>query len=340
MDSFRKRKTVQDELFSSTLTSGLVDGVEFHEAYERDKSAAEKTTFVSKQTFLISFSWPGGHKSTNRNWSERKSVSRVFPGESYSFNSYSEYLAEYEGSKVATTFKKGGWDCFRHIEILAAGALPYMPDIEHAPKGAMARYPKTLMKLVKKSIQEGIIPDESATQLLSAYFREYLTSEAMATLMLKNVDFQGGDVLFLDPGLKTVPDYLSVMTLVGLKRVLGKDRVKVPFGADPVYKNWQGDSSQLHGLGFGYTAILESNFRGKEEGIEFSTSDLQQVVSSSDLTVIANVSRNRDFADYISSLDVCARSRLFIWGDDLSPSRADRKWLDSLNGFKALRELY
>lgn len=45
-------------------------------------------------------------------------------------------------SLFAVTFKKAGWDCMRHLEIIAAGALPVFTDIADLPAGTMAAYPR------------------------------------------------------------------------------------------------------------------------------------------------------------------------------------------------------
>jgi hypothetical protein len=45
-------------------------------------------------------------------------------------------------SLFAVTFKKSGWDCMRHLEIMAAGALPVFTDIADLPAGTMAAYPR------------------------------------------------------------------------------------------------------------------------------------------------------------------------------------------------------
>ena len=48
------------------------------------------------------------------------------------------YRKDLEGSLFALTFKKAGWDCLRHLEILSAGCLPLFTDIVNCPKSAIA----------------------------------------------------------------------------------------------------------------------------------------------------------------------------------------------------------
>ena len=46
------------------------------------------------------------------------------------------------------TWKKGGWDCLRHLELLASGCLPLFTDIARAPRGVLALYPKRVFQLL------------------------------------------------------------------------------------------------------------------------------------------------------------------------------------------------
>ena len=43
------------------------------------------------------------------------------------------YYADMERSYFGLTWKKAGWDCLRHLELLAAGCVPLFTDIGGAP---------------------------------------------------------------------------------------------------------------------------------------------------------------------------------------------------------------
>ena len=47
----------------------------------------------------------------------------------YIFDDEESYYNDYAKSLFAITMKKGGWDCLRHYEILAAGCLPVFLNI-------------------------------------------------------------------------------------------------------------------------------------------------------------------------------------------------------------------
>ena len=52
---------------------------------------------------------------------------------SYIFNDENEYYKDMQNSWFGLTCKKGGWDCMRHYEILAAGSLLLFRDYDKKP---------------------------------------------------------------------------------------------------------------------------------------------------------------------------------------------------------------
>ena len=52
---------------------------------------------------------------------------------SYAFASEQAYYDDLAASRFAVTTKRGGWDCLRHYEIAAAGALPCVLQLEAKP---------------------------------------------------------------------------------------------------------------------------------------------------------------------------------------------------------------
>lgn len=51
----------------------------------------------------------------------------------YAFATEEAYYDDLAASRFAVTTKRGGWDCLRHYEIAAAGALPCIRDLETKP---------------------------------------------------------------------------------------------------------------------------------------------------------------------------------------------------------------
>jgi hypothetical protein len=95
---------------------------------------------------------------------KKKILSTLIPGqlETYVYDNEEDYYNEYKMSLFATTFKKAGWDCMRHYEIIANGCIPYFPDINDCPINTMTLFPKELTikgnilyyKLKNKQINE------------------------------------------------------------------------------------------------------------------------------------------------------------------------------------------
>lgn len=74
----------------------------------------------------------------------------------YIYDDENTYMSEYQKSWFAYTCKKGGWDCLRHYEILAAGCVPWFTDIEVCPSNTLFRFPKELCIKAKKI--QGCLP--------------------------------------------------------------------------------------------------------------------------------------------------------------------------------------
>ena len=111
----------------------------------------------------------------------------------YSMENQAEYYRQYGESYFAFTRRQGGWDCMRHYEILAAGAVPYFENIDACPAG-------TLTFLPKDSLREAIALHDRWTgcpQDLDDYWKiharlrfallNYLTTEALAKYVLNRM---------------------------------------------------------------------------------------------------------------------------------------------------------
>jgi hypothetical protein len=60
----------------------------------------------------------------------------------YIYKTQDEYYGMYQKSLFGLTWKKAGWDCLRHYEILSQGCLPLFLDIAHLPTTVMTTYPR------------------------------------------------------------------------------------------------------------------------------------------------------------------------------------------------------
>ena len=248
-------------------------------------------------------------------------ISSVVPGLPYSFKNEGDYYKEYETSYYALTHKKGGWDCYRHIEILLNGSIPLMPDVFEIPKFTMVHYPKLSLRAVAEKSNNVIqIPGVWTRTKLKDYFNDNLTSRAMANYFLRcagAVDVS--KILFIDHRLPFSPDHFSFLSLIGLKQEFGTSCVAmqpVPY----LYQNWTGDASRMFGRGFGYVRSLPTIVSDSHR----LTMTLKSVAKKLkrqeyDLVVFGSIMRNlKIFEELRPYLD--PTRTIVINGEDLPPT--------------------
>ena len=105
------------------------------------------STRFSKDFYPINFAYPTD-KFINEGVDKDKLLGTVIPGhmDTFIFNDQNDYFNDYRRSYFAFTWKKSGWDCLRHYEILGNGCIPLFLDIEYCPNTNMVSYPKNLLK--------------------------------------------------------------------------------------------------------------------------------------------------------------------------------------------------
>jgi hypothetical protein len=178
---------------------------------------------------------------------KKKILATVIPGrpETYVFSNQEDYYKDYQESEYAITHKKGGWDCFRHYEILANGCIPIFPNLDKCPPRTMIHFPRDLTKS----------PEE-----LLEFTRTHLTTESMATYVLDTIHQKPSQVLFLSFSIYCGVDYLRCLTLHGFKSLFGSSCHDFP-RVDHLYKDYTGDCNQLWGRGFGCSKLLDASMR-------------------------------------------------------------------------------
>ncbi len=79
-------------------------------------------------------------------------IAPLIPGKSktYIYNTEEDYYKMYQKSIFGITYKKTGWDCLRHYEILMNGCIPLFLDIESCPNNTMESFPKKKIIEIKK----------------------------------------------------------------------------------------------------------------------------------------------------------------------------------------------
>lgn len=78
---------------------------------------------------------------------KEKLLAQIIPGVMHTFiyNDEESYYNDYRESMFAYTWKKSGWDCLRHYEILANDCIPIFLDIKHCPDTNCTTLPKKIL---------------------------------------------------------------------------------------------------------------------------------------------------------------------------------------------------
>ena len=254
-------------------------------------------------------------------------LSSITPGFPYSFSDEEKYLDSYGKYLLGLTHRKAGWDCFRHLEILASGAIPYMIDAGDIPKYSMVHYPKKAMVEVVELVRVSqMLPGEKSKLSFRDFFQNNLTSKSMAKYILKMSGLQDAQsVLFVDEQLPAVADYLSVLTLIGLKQLLGV-RCQEAFPVDYIYRDTQMNTASLYGRGFGYTRVIESGERSLSGAWPQRDATLQSVNLSDFDAVVVGSARNATLAKLILQ-KFPPEKTIWIHGEDTPPTFQETKKL-------------
>jgi len=185
--------------------------------------------------------------------------SEIQPGNrsNYCFKSGEEaaYHEQYRASRFAYTERKGGWDCLRHYEILAAGCIPIFKDLESCPANTMVTFPKSLVleacaELLPWNPGKEALYDLYVQRLL-AHCRNHCSVSAITRRFLDPFP-NASKVLMIR--CHSGENYTRELLALGLRRKLGAAFVDYP-KIDVLYKGC--DLSQKHGNGFTYGGKLE-----------------------------------------------------------------------------------
>ena len=306
-------KIRQKSSVSPILTSRLPSSQEIWDACVRSHD--------STGVWPISFSYPKQVRVPTKD--QAPTLCPMFPGHKYSFDHESQYLDAYARHLFGLTHKKAGWDCFRHVEIFASGAIPFMPDASLIPTHTMVHYPKVFLREVASHLlrEQGTL-SAGVIQEVRDYFARHLTTRSMAEYLLKVASpLAPRRILFVDDEVGETPDYQSVLTLIGLKQLLG-NRVAVSSPVPYLYSDWSGNSRGLYGRGFGYTKVLSSTQKSAAEASDSFEPWKGWIPDQGDLLVVGSISRNYERAVELLNRFTPSQT-VWIHGEDEGPSASD-----------------
>jgi hypothetical protein len=186
----------------------------------------------------------------------KKGQNRFGPGEE------DAYLQTYKDTCYAITKKRGGWDCLRHYEILASGAIPEFENLEECPKNTMISFPKSLLKEAYADLasrkDDKFAYNYWANKLLD-FSKKHITTSVLAKYFLSKFEFLVGKKItkILILYCNASPNYSREFLTIGLSRAV-EEVVCYP---EPsyLYKGNAVDKATLHGNGFCYSDRLNLN---------------------------------------------------------------------------------
>lgn len=203
---------------------------------------------------------------------KRKGFAALLPSikHTYALNSESEYYSAYSDALFGITFKKGGWDCLRHYEIIASGTVPYFMDIDKIPNGTMDSFPK---ELVRRAMRLRGVPGEGEVRwhlnrgTVPEIRRDIFDFDGYKALREKIMRYAGNNLLTRHMAASVVPaypprrvlvqswsnltdvDYLLDLLTIGLVEN-NHEVYSIPAVKDLLYKDFSGDPAVYYGKGF------------------------------------------------------------------------------------------
>ena len=155
--SIRKNETFLDDVLKFKNKFLFIDGEDdiFLSKKHYEKGLYFKRELREKQEGIlpINFSIPKEKIVKDINKKPLNLLSPLIPGKlnTYIYENENEYYEMYKNSIFALTYKKAGWDCLRHYEILMNGCIPLFLNLENCPDQTMVNFPKEkLINLRKK----------------------------------------------------------------------------------------------------------------------------------------------------------------------------------------------
>eukprot|EP00854_Cymbomonas_tetramitiformis_P018304 gene18304-21825_t len=220
---------------------------------------------------------------------KNQSLATVIPGNksTYIFADEAAYYADYRRSFYALTMKKGGWDCFRHYEILANGCVPFFLGIDDIPPLTMHTFPKELvqqaMRLPGVPTEESVKTSLTSTapytaesfqidfsvfnetaycelrQQLLQHAREHLTTRALGQYVVEQIRSLRPSVSVYRPRVLLITEpsveYQSGFLYIGLVEKLGNALSTYPRRKAIVHADRRNDTN-AYGRGFGFQGLL------------------------------------------------------------------------------------
>jgi hypothetical protein len=246
------------------------------------------------RVYPISFGLPSNRFRTKSNSNQtvvkKRDFSTIIPGytkgKARYFHTEEEYYNQYSESYFGITFKKAGWDCFRHYEIIAAGGIPFFLDIDELPQNTMFDFPVDLIKkamqlpgvpsignvsyyIQHKKLHDGdevlsidhdvfdVVEYNKIREKIYAYSIEKLTWSSKAKYVMQTVQMHYPCLAPQNQKILLVSidscEYMSCILWGGFFEVVGTERMSSLLGAKTaLFRSLSPSASSLYGSGFSY----------------------------------------------------------------------------------------
>ena len=232
--------TYNDTLFSTTVSHTFYDyniwKYKFIHEEELLKNSEdyvkiiENIYFKSPNIFNISHTLPT-YKIKPIDFTKKTKLFCPFiPGDRYISVPLEESYSE---SYISISYKKGGYDTFKHYEILANNSIPLILDINDIPETTMSRFPKEILveareKILRKDYNIKYLKNTITS--LNTYVKDKLSCEMYAKNFLdiitqyKELQNKPPKILILNLN----HSFIMCNILFGLRSMLGKNVVDYP----------------------------------------------------------------------------------------------------------------
>ena len=146
--SIRRSNLFLDLVIKNKIKHIYIDGEDdtFIDTKYSNKSLYFKRELNEKvgNILPISFAIPKSKIVENINQNPKHLLAPLIPGKlgTYIYEKERDYYDMYFNSLFALTYKKAGWDCLRHYEILANGCIPLFLDLKNCPQETLKTLPK------------------------------------------------------------------------------------------------------------------------------------------------------------------------------------------------------
>ena len=146
--SIRRSNLFLDLVIKNKIKHIYIDGEDdkFIDTKYSNKSLYFKRELNKKvgNILPINFAIPENKVVDNINQNPKYLLAPLIPGklDTYIYEKEKDYYDMYFNSLFALTYKKAGWDCLRHYEILANGCIPLFLDLKNCPQETMKTLPK------------------------------------------------------------------------------------------------------------------------------------------------------------------------------------------------------